>query len=522
MPSEEEFAWAAYFATLRSEAAESLVAVPANALGMQASKLSFTAQERLASSESEKGPAALELLEQSIILFLQAKMVIDRLKASAQTKTTALIVEYTMEAPQLRAMTRARELCDAQTRARAAAPVVAPPASAAAIAFPTPAVPFPAPTNPFSAPGARREQQLPLCRNRVGPSGRTCPNAVSREGAAICDACNPWSAPAGAAAAVRPAVAPPPLGAAPARLRPLHLPADLVPAFLSAASESTAAGRETCGLLLGRFAAGAGGGEEGAVTHLLLPSQTGDDSNCELDAAGELQVALVTTGGLAEEGVPGGLNVLGWIHTHPTQSAFLSAPDMHTHAGYQLLLREAVAVVVAPRDPAAGGRIVCRVLRLTDASTREDVLRAPQVLTWRPGPTAPALPWAAARSRFVDGLTVVASCAERGFHVHEAQDSITIYEDVAHVRAGGAPVAVVDVRGAGLAAEEAARRVTLGRGAGGGGAACGAPPHHNATWGCPRCTLDNAAELTKCSACETAKPTQEAAPHAHGMRGPWG
>ena len=28
------------------------------------------------------------------------------------------------------------------------------------------------------------------------------------------------------------------------------------------------------------------------------------------------------------------LSVLGWIHTHPTQTAFLSSVDMHTQFGY--------------------------------------------------------------------------------------------------------------------------------------------------------------------------------------------
>ena len=26
---------------------------------------------------------------------------------------------------------------------------------------------------------------------------------------------------------------------------------------------------------------------------------------------------------------------LGWIHTHPTQTCFLSSVDVHTHCGYQ-------------------------------------------------------------------------------------------------------------------------------------------------------------------------------------------
>ena len=44
------------------------------------------------------------------------------------------------------------------------------------------------------------------------------------------------------------------------------------------------------------------------------------------------------------------LITLGWIHTHPTQSCFLSSVDLHTQLGYQLMLPEAVAIVMAPTD----------------------------------------------------------------------------------------------------------------------------------------------------------------------------
>lgn len=38
----------------------------------------------------------------------------------------------------------------------------------------------------------------------------------------------------------------------------------------------------------------------------------------------------------------------GWIHTHPTQTCFMSSVDLHTHFGYQIMLREAIAIVMAP------------------------------------------------------------------------------------------------------------------------------------------------------------------------------
>ncbi|CAF4394850.1 unnamed protein product, partial [Rotaria magnacalcarata] len=43
------------------------------------------------------------------------------------------------------------------------------------------------------------------------------------------------------------------------------------------------------------------------------------------------------------------LITLGWIHTHPTQTVFLSSVDLHTHLPYQMLMQEAVAIVISPK-----------------------------------------------------------------------------------------------------------------------------------------------------------------------------
>ena len=37
------------------------------------------------------------------------------------------------------------------------------------------------------------------------------------------------------------------------------------------------------------------------------------------------------------------------FQTHPSQTAFMSSIDLHTHCGYQLMLPEAIAIVVAPK-----------------------------------------------------------------------------------------------------------------------------------------------------------------------------
>ncbi|PKI83566.1 hypothetical protein MVES_002665 [Malassezia vespertilionis] len=123
-------------------------------------------------------------------------------------------------------------------------------------------------------------------------------------------------------------------------LRPLTLPSTLFSSFLGTAQENTEAERETCALLLG-----VEHDHTLQVTHLVLPSQSGTGHSCT--AWGEEKIATVQ--------LEQSLLTLGWIHTHPTQSCFLSSLDLHTQAGYQALLPEAVAVVCAPRKmPSVG------------------------------------------------------------------------------------------------------------------------------------------------------------------------
>ena len=116
--------------------------------------------------------------------------------------------------------------------------------------------------------------------------------------------------------------------------RKLLVPRDVEETFLNQAQENTLRGIETCGLLCGRF----GAQEEVHITHLLIPPQRGTHNTVEM-----LSDQLV-----AMHMIENDLIVIGWIHTHPTQTAFLSSIDVHTQYSYQALLSEAVAVVCAP------------------------------------------------------------------------------------------------------------------------------------------------------------------------------
>ncbi|MEE6485538.1 hypothetical protein FKM82_014318 [Ascaphus truei] len=117
-------------------------------------------------------------------------------------------------------------------------------------------------------------------------------------------------------------------------LRLVVLPRDLSHKFLQLADANTARGIETCGILCGILTH-----DEFTITHVIVPKQSAGPDYCDMENVEELfnvqdQHDLLT---------------LGWIHTHPTQTAFLSSVDLHTHCSYQLMLPEAIAIVCSPK-----------------------------------------------------------------------------------------------------------------------------------------------------------------------------
>lgn len=82
-----------------------------------------------------------------------------------------------------------------------------------------------------------------------------------------------------------------------------------------------------------------------SITHLVVPKQSGTTDTCTTTHEEE-QFAFQDARDLM---------TLGWIHTHPTQSCFMSSLDLHTHASYQVMLAEAVAIVCSPKhEPGFG------------------------------------------------------------------------------------------------------------------------------------------------------------------------
>lgn len=116
-------------------------------------------------------------------------------------------------------------------------------------------------------------------------------------------------------------------------LRTVFLPPSLRISFLSLALPNTRANLETCGILCGTLISNAL-----FISKLVIPDQECTSDTCE----------TINEDKLFDYVDGEDLMVLGWIHTHPTQTCFMSSRDLHTHAGYQAMMPESIAIVCAP------------------------------------------------------------------------------------------------------------------------------------------------------------------------------
>lgn len=146
-------------------------------------------------------------------------------------------------------------------------------------------------------------------------------------------------------------------------LRTVLLPPDLRHRFLSIAEPNTRANLETCGILCGTLISNAL-----FISKLVIPDQESTSDTCETINESELF-----------DYVDGeDLMVLGWIHTHPTQTCFMSSRDLHTHGGYQVMMPESIAIVCAPSRGDWG------VFRLTDPPGMKSVLNCTRTGLFHP------------------------------------------------------------------------------------------------------------------------------------------
>lgn len=149
-----------------------------------------------------------------------------------------------------------------------------------------------------------------------------------------------------------------------APLRTVFLPPALRSRFLGIASPNTRRNLETCGILCGTLISNAF-----FISKLVIPEQEATSDTCD----------TVNEEALFDYCDSQDLLTLGWIHTHPTQTCFMSSRDLHTHSGYQVQLAESIAIVCAPQhDPSWG------IFRLTDPPGLKTVLNCRQTGIFHP------------------------------------------------------------------------------------------------------------------------------------------
>ncbi|XP_042765179.1 AMSH-like protease isoform X3 [Panthera leo] len=171
-------------------------------------------------------------------------------------------------------------------------------------------------------------------------------------------------------------------------LRCVVLSRDLCHKFLLLAESNTVRGVETCGILCGKLTH-----NEFTITHVIVPKQSAGPDYCDVENVEELFSVQDQHG----------LLTLGWIHTHPTQTAFLSSVDLHTHCSYQLMLPEAIAIVCSPKHKDTG------IFRLTNA-----------------------------------GMLEVSACKKKGFHPHTKDPRL--FSICKHVLVKDIKITMLDLR----------------------------------------------------------------------------
>ncbi|KAK5995432.1 AMSH-like protease sst2 [Cladobotryum mycophilum] len=147
-------------------------------------------------------------------------------------------------------------------------------------------------------------------------------------------------------------------------IRSIFLPSKLKRTFLEIAAKNTAAGLEMCGILCGTPINNAL-----FVRCLLIPDQKSTPDTCETE--NETKIFDYC---MSED-----LLMLGWIHTHPTQTCFMSSRDLHTHAGYQVMMPESIAIVCAPKYTPSYG-----IFRLTHPPGLDHILNCTRSETFHP------------------------------------------------------------------------------------------------------------------------------------------
>ncbi|KAK2946924.1 putative G2-specific protein kinase nimA [Blattamonas nauphoetae] len=144
-------------------------------------------------------------------------------------------------------------------------------------------------------------------------------------------------------------------------IRHVFLSSSLFQMFIQAAHYNNSINVETCGMLCGRivdvpadfvtkFRKTLHGMASApttntvsvlVITQVVMPPQHGTSDTVVAEKEEVLEEYITTSKELI---------MIGWIHTHPTQKAFLSSVDLHTQLPYQMMMPESIAIVVALKE----------------------------------------------------------------------------------------------------------------------------------------------------------------------------
>ena len=163
-------------------------------------------------------------------------------------------------------------------------------------------------------------------------------------------------------------------------LKQVIVPSTLMAKFESVAEPNTTIDIETCGFLTGKVDE-----NKCKITHMIIPKQWGTANTCGTTHEEEMLDYMERNE----------LITLGSIHTHPSQKVFLSAIDLHTQFSLQVMLPEAISIVVSPSHIPGSGIF---------SLTRDH------------------------------GMNIIENCRETGFHPHINPTRKWIYAEASHVK----------------------------------------------------------------------------------------
>jgi len=161
----------------------------------------------------------------------------------------------------------------------------------------------------------------------------------------------------------------------------INIPKSLKDEFLDHCKENSSRNIETMGILSGVLFENIF-----LINYLIIPNQIGKSDTCEsIDEEGILKVHMDNE-----------IIMLGWIHTHPhPHSLFMSSIDVHTQFSYQMLLPEAIAIVISLKN----NEINMGTFQLADD----------------------------------DAIKYLSKCDLSGFHSHE-DCGVELYHDADHIK----------------------------------------------------------------------------------------